>query len=56
MENGKAVVKEIPKPTIKEKGDVIVKMKACGLCGTDIEKYVGNIRLHNLYLVMNLLV
>jgi len=41
LENGKAVIKDVPKPTIKEKGDVIVKMKACGLCGTDIEKICG---------------
>ncbi|MBP1357748.1 MAG: zinc-dependent dehydrogenase [Sulfolobus sp.] len=41
LENGKAIVKELPKPKIKEKGDVIVKMKACGLCGTDVEKICG---------------
>ena len=41
LENGKVVIKDVPKPKIKEKGDVIVKMKACGLCGTDIEKIEG---------------
>ncbi|QIW25122.1 alcohol dehydrogenase [Sulfolobus sp. S-194] len=41
LENGKVVIKEIPKPIIKDKGDVIVKMKACGLCGTDVEKICG---------------
>ena len=41
LENGKAVIKELPKPTIKEKGDVIVEMKSCGLCGTDVEKICG---------------
>ncbi|MFP3201578.1 MAG: zinc-dependent dehydrogenase [Sulfolobus sp.] len=41
LENGRAVIKEIPKPTIQERGDVIVKMKACGLCGTDVEKICG---------------
>lgn len=41
LENGRVVIKEVPKPTIQEKGDVIVKMKACGVCGTDVEKICG---------------
>lgn len=40
LENGKAVLKELPIPKLQE-GDVLVKMKACGLCGTDIEKICG---------------
>ncbi|MDT7860938.1 MAG: zinc-dependent dehydrogenase [Saccharolobus sp.] len=40
LENGKAVLKELPIPKLQE-GDVLVKMKACGLCGTDIEKMCG---------------
>ena len=41
LENGRALVRDLPKPQIKEKGDVIVKMKSCGLCGTDVEKICG---------------
>lgn len=40
LENGKAVLKDVPIPKL-EQGDVLVKMKACGLCGTDIEKIYG---------------
>ncbi|WP_338599340.1 zinc-dependent dehydrogenase [Sulfolobus tengchongensis] len=40
MENGKVVIKELPKPKLQQ-GDVLIKMKACGLCGTDIEKIYG---------------
>ncbi|AAY79825.1 alcohol dehydrogenase [Sulfolobus acidocaldarius] len=41
IENGRASIKDMDKPSIKEKGDIIIKMKACGLCGTDIEKLRG---------------
>jgi L-iditol 2-dehydrogenase len=40
LENGKPVLKEIAIPKLQE-GDVLVKMKACGLCGTDVEKICG---------------
>ncbi|ABP94373.1 MULTISPECIES: zinc-dependent dehydrogenase [Metallosphaera] len=40
MEGGKAVLKEVPIPKLGQ-GDVLVEMKACGLCGTDIEKMCG---------------
>ncbi|MCL4435369.1 MAG: zinc-dependent dehydrogenase [Thaumarchaeota archaeon] len=39
-EPNKAVVEEIPVPQL-DKGDILVEMKACGLCGTDIEKMHG---------------
>ncbi|HZW84622.1 MAG TPA: alcohol dehydrogenase catalytic domain-containing protein [Nitrososphaerales archaeon] len=35
-----ASVEEVDEPTIAE-GDILVKMLACGLCGTDIEKIRG---------------
>ncbi|MDG7044921.1 MAG: zinc-dependent dehydrogenase [Nitrososphaerota archaeon] len=35
-----AVVKELPIPTISE-GEALIRMKVCGLCGTDIEKLRG---------------
>ncbi|MEM3971359.1 MAG: zinc-dependent dehydrogenase [Saccharolobus sp.] len=37
LENCKVVIKDIEIPKLQE-GDVLVKMKACGLCGTDLEK------------------
>ena len=37
LENCKVVIKDIEVPKLQE-GDVLVKMKACGLCGTDLEK------------------
>ncbi|AWR97513.1 alcohol dehydrogenase catalytic domain-containing protein [Acidianus sulfidivorans JP7] len=40
LENGKPVLKELPIPKLQG-GDVLVKMKACGLCGTDVEKICG---------------
>lgn len=40
LENGRPILKEVPIPKLQE-GDVLVKMKACGLCGTDIEKICG---------------
>lgn len=29
---------EVPKPQVKEKGDVLIKIKACGVCGSDLER------------------
>ncbi len=40
IENGKVAIRELPLPKLQQ-GDVLVKMKACGLCGTDIEKICG---------------
>ncbi|AWR94284.1 zinc-dependent dehydrogenase [Acidianus brierleyi] len=40
LENGNPLLKEVPIPKLQE-GDVLVKMKACGLCGTDVEKICG---------------
>ena len=37
----KVVVKETEKPTLKE-GEILVKLKACGICGSDIEKVYGS--------------
>lgn len=37
LEDCKVVIKDIEIPKLQE-GDVLVKMKACGLCGTDLEK------------------
>ena len=37
---GKVSVAEVNPPLLKE-GDILVEMKACGLCGTDIEKLHG---------------
>ena len=33
----KVVVQEVEKPTLKE-GEILVKLKACGICGSDPEK------------------
>ncbi len=38
--NNSVVIKDIPTPTIGD-GDILVKMHACGLCGSDIEKVYG---------------
>ena len=40
-EENKVAVNDIPLPSISE-GDVLVKMKACGLCGSDLEKVYGH--------------
>jgi len=37
---GKVTVEESSPPVLK-KGDILVEMKACGLCGTDLEKMRG---------------
>src|SRR3972149_6256909 len=37
---GGVVVDDVPPPGLKA-GDMLVEMKACGLCGTDIEKLEG---------------
>ena len=39
-ENGVSV-KDVPMPEIGD-GDVLVKMRACGLCGSDLEKVYGH--------------
>ncbi|ODV95240.1 hypothetical protein PACTADRAFT_49988 [Pachysolen tannophilus NRRL Y-2460] len=39
--------KEIPKPTIKNPDDVLVKIGFCGICGTDLHEYEGPIFLQN---------
>jgi L-iditol 2-dehydrogenase len=38
--HGRAVVEEVPRPEAGY-GELVVEMKACGLCGTDIEKIRG---------------
>ncbi len=40
IENGKVILREMEIPKLSE-GDILVKMKACGLCGTDVEKICG---------------
>ena len=39
---GKVVLEEVPRPKLRP-GDVIVKLKACGICGTDLEKIRGEL-------------
>ncbi|HLD56968.1 MAG TPA: zinc-binding dehydrogenase [archaeon] len=39
-EQGKVVVEEMPIPEPKE-GELLVRMKACGICGSDVEKVFG---------------
>lgn len=39
-EVGVVAVEDVATPTL-EKGDMLVEMKACGLCGTDVEKIHG---------------
>ena len=34
-------VDEVQAPKMISKGDVLVKMRACGLCGSDLEKIYG---------------
>lgn len=34
-------IRDVPLPSIGD-GDVLVRMKACGLCGSDLEKVYGN--------------
>ncbi len=38
---GRAVMEDLPVPKMGN-GDVLVSMKACGICGTDLEKISGN--------------
>lgn len=38
---GRAVMEDSPVPTPGRK-DVLISMKACGICGTDLEKIAGN--------------
>jgi len=40
-EENSVSVKDIPIPEISD-GDVLVKMRACGLCGSDLEKVYGH--------------
>src|SRR3989338_5887898 len=39
-EQGKVVIEEMSIPEPKE-GELLVKMKACGICGSDVEKVFG---------------
>ncbi len=40
LDNGKVFIKEVEIPKLSQ-GDVLVKMRSCGLCGTDVEKICG---------------
>ena len=40
-EQGKVCIEEMPVPEPKE-GELLVKMKACGICGSDVEKVFGD--------------
>ncbi|MEM0364139.1 MAG: zinc-dependent dehydrogenase [Candidatus Nitrosocaldus sp.] len=40
IESNGVSIKDIPMPNVGE-GDILVKMHACGLCGSDIEKVYG---------------
>ncbi len=33
-------LKDLPKP-VRKKGEVLIKIKACGICGSDVEGYLG---------------
>jgi len=35
-------IKNVAKPQI-DNGDILIKMRACGVCGSDLEKIYGNI-------------
>ncbi|MCJ2531800.1 MAG: alcohol dehydrogenase catalytic domain-containing protein, partial [Candidatus Thermoplasmatota archaeon] len=37
---GQVVIKELPEPTLRG-GDLLVDMRACGVCGSDLEKIRG---------------
>ena len=37
---GKVVLREVERPSPRD-GEVLVKMKCCGVCGTDLEKVMG---------------
>ncbi|MBI3961416.1 MAG: alcohol dehydrogenase catalytic domain-containing protein [Deinococcus sp.] len=34
--NGQVAVKQRPRPTVSSSSDVLIKVRACGICGTDI--------------------
>ncbi|MHA1785160.1 MAG: zinc-dependent alcohol dehydrogenase [Candidatus Helarchaeota archaeon] len=38
QEKGKVIIKDIPKPKVKS-DEVLIKIKYCGICGSDIESY-----------------
>lgn len=40
-ENGKILIKEMEKPLLGG-GDILVKMRACSICGSDLEKVYGS--------------
>src|SRR2546422_11746035 len=39
-ESNKIELRQVPTPQL-DKGDTLVKMEACGICGTDLEKIDG---------------
>ncbi len=41
---GKIGIRELEKPTIKSPGEVLIKIKACGVCGTDIHIWKDKFR------------
>jgi len=53
-EQGKVVIEEMSIPEPKE-GELLVKMKACGICGSDIEKVFGEYGMGSKKLGMKLL-
>ncbi len=40
-ENGKIATKEMDMPKLSN-GDILVKMRACSICGSDLEKVYGS--------------
>ncbi|MGC8691392.1 MAG: alcohol dehydrogenase catalytic domain-containing protein, partial [Caldisericum sp.] len=38
---GQVSIKQIPDPMIQTSEDVIIKVDACGICGTDVHLYHG---------------
>ena len=43
--NSNIEIKNIEKPLVGP-GDILVKMRACGICGSDVEKVFGNMDSH----------
>ena len=41
-ESNKIELRQVPTPQL-DKGDALVKMEACGICGTDLEKIDGRL-------------
>jgi len=45
------VVKEVPDPTIEKRDDILVRITATAICGSDLHLYQGNFPLPNGYII-----